>query len=346
MYLKNVNRGISFTKAGTYTTGLVLVLGFLATSSGSNAFFIALGFGLSLLVISGLLSERSMKYSRISGVGNVVADAGAPFSLPLQITNDSQSWFLFGVETLGLVTLPPFKLFNAKIMAQMESRLLALGPGETKQVQARASGMQRGHFESLYLIQRTLFPFGLISKFKVVKARTNLSILPKLDVEYLEKMVRELSQVMAGALREEEFHSHRNYLAGDSPHSIDWKKNAGKPQADWVVKVNRSSGESESVLVRPDWNFFNASSTEVEYERFLSKVRTVLEAVIRVGKKPILQLPVGFLVAQECLWVLAQAPKHADLGRGWGPVPSTNSISTNILVLEVGTQSHHFREAS
>ncbi len=346
MYLKNVNRGISFTKAGTYTTGLVLILGFLATSSGSNAFFIALGFGLSLLVISGLLSERSMKYSRISGVGNVTADAGSPFSLPLQITNDSKTWFLFGVETLGLVTLPPFRLFNAKIVAQMESRLLALGPGETKQVQAHGTGMRRGYFESLYLVQRTLFPFGLISKFKVVKARASLSILPKLDVAYLESLVRELSQVIAGSLREEEFHSHRNYLAGDAPHSIDWKKNAGKAQADWVVKVNRSSGESSAILVRPDWVSLNASTSEVEYEQFLSKVRTVLEAVIRVGKKPILQLPVGYLVAPECLWVLAQAPAYADRGRNWDPVPSSKNVPPGIPAVEVAGKSHQFRVAS
>lgn len=346
MYLKNVNRGISFTKAGTYTTGLVLILGFLATSSGSNAFFIALGFGLSLLVISGLLSERSMKYSRITGVGNVVADSGAPFSLPIQITNDSKSWFLFGVETLGLVSLPPFRLFNAKIVAQIESRLLALGPGETKQVQAQGTGMPRGYFETLYLVQRTLFPFGLISKFKVVKARASLSILPKLDVEYLEKLVRELSQAFAGTLREEEFHSHRNYLAGDSPHSIDWKKNAGKAQSDWVVKVNRSSGESVSILVRPDWISLNASSSEIEYERFLSRVRTVLEAVIRAGKKPVLQLPVGFLASPECLWVLAKAPSYSARGRSWDTVASLKSVPPGIPVLEVGANYHQFRVVS
>jgi hypothetical protein len=45
------------------------------------------GFGLSLLVISGLLSERSMKYFRVLAIGNANAEAGEPFSLPIHVTN-------------------------------------------------------------------------------------------------------------------------------------------------------------------------------------------------------------------------------------------------------------------
>ncbi len=293
MYFKNVNRGMSFTKAGVYTTGLVMLLGFLATSSGSNAFFIALGFGLSLLIISGLLSERSMKHFRFERLQATTAEAGKPFSVPFTVRNASRTWFLFGVESLALVQLPRFRLLNAKLPSDMEARLLSLPPGETREVSGRCRGLARGFYDRFYIVQRTLFPFGLISKFKVSEVGTAISILPALDAAFAETIARELVDPAHGHQPEQEFHSHRPMNPRDSKRSLDWKKNAGKPKEHWVVRTYHSAGDPTRVRVRCDWAYLRHCSDEGAYEAFVSRLRSACEAVARSGRTPVLELPDG-----------------------------------------------------
>src|SRR4051812_45616928 len=100
MYLSGANRGISFTKAGFYTTGMVLLLGFFATGSGYNGLFLALGFGLSFLLISGLLSEKTIQATEVTGISDAVAEAGAPFAVNFLVSNQNSSWYIFSVENL------------------------------------------------------------------------------------------------------------------------------------------------------------------------------------------------------------------------------------------------------
>ncbi len=293
MYFKNVNRGMSFTKAGTYTTGLVVVLGLLATSSGSNAFFIALGFGLSLLTISGLLSERSMKSFRFISIGAATAEAGSPFSVPLAVSNDAKTWFLFGVESLLTTELPRFRLLNAKLNAPIEGRLLAIAPGDRREIAARCSGLPRGKYDHFYVIQRTLFPFGLISKFKVSEAEANIKVLPILNAEIAERIARDIRAKLAGHVQEEDFHSHRVMHPRDSRRNMDWKKNAGKPRSQWVVRVYQANGESTQVVIRPDWKGWLSVLSGPELERALSDLRSAAEGVLRAGLLPWVEMADG-----------------------------------------------------
>jgi uncharacterized protein (DUF58 family) len=118
---------------------------------------------------------------------------------------ESDSWFLFGVETLGLIKISRFPLFNAKIEAQFEARLLSLGPGESREIQARGRGLKRGCYQNIFLVQRTLFPFGLISKFKLSQTQAQISVLPPLDFPLLESWVRELQTLISGIAAQEDF---------------------------------------------------------------------------------------------------------------------------------------------
>ncbi len=307
---------MSFTKAGVYTTCLVLLLGFLATSSGSNAFFIALGFGLSLLIISGLLSERSMKYFRFDKLQAATADAGKPFSVPFTVHNSSRTWFLFGVESLAMVRLPRFRLLNAKLVSEMEGRLLSLPPGETREIHGRCSGMTRGFYDHFFVVQRTLFPFGLISKFKVSEVPAAISILPALNHRLVEAIARELFDPAQGHQPEQEFHSHRPMHPRDSRRGLDWKKNAGKPKEHWVVRTFFSTGDPTRVRIKCDWAYLSRCTDSVQYETFLSRVRSACEAIVRSGRVPALELQDGtyLLNLPKVLDCLMRIPSFSERG--------------------------------
>lgn len=347
MYFKGVNRGMSFTKAGVYTTGLVMLLGFLATSSGSNAFFIALGFGLSLLTISGLLSERSMKHFRFERLQAVTAEAGKPFSVPFTVRNASRSWFLFGVESLAMIRLPRFRLLNAKLAADMEARLLSLPPGETREVSGRCRGLARGFYERFYIVQRTLFPFGLISKFKVSEVGAAISILPALDLDFVEAIARELFDPAQGHQPEQEFHSHRPMNPRDSKRSMDWKKNAGKPKEQWVVRTYHSVGDPTRVRIRCDWRYLTSCADETAYETFLCRVRSACEAVARSGRTPALELQDGsyLLSMQTVLDRLMRLPAFRNRA-SLGTIGGGEGFSGEGAVLMISSQQHEWRKAA
>lgn len=347
MYFKNVNRGMSFTKAGVYTTGLVMLLGFLATSSGSNAFFIALGFGLSLLTISGLLSERSMKHFRFERLQAATAEAGKPFSVPFTVHNASRSWFLFGVESLAMIRLPRFRLLNAKLASDMEARLLSLPPGETREVIGRCRGLARGFYDRFFVVQRTLFPFGLISKFKVSEVVAAISILPALDLPFVEAIARELVDPSHGHQPEQEFHSHRPMNPRDSKRSLDWKKNAGKPKEQWVVRTFYSVGDPTRVRVRCDWSYLTQCRDEAAYEGFLSRVRSACEAVARSGRSPALELQDGsyLLSLQSVIDRLMRLTAFADRAE-LGVVGGGEPLAGGGPVLVVSSHHHEWRKAA
>ena len=88
MYYKSVNRGLSFTTPGIYALVLVFVCGLIAVNTGINALFLFLASGLSLILVSGLLSEAAIKNYEVSGFLQQTAESGKGFELLLVIKNE------------------------------------------------------------------------------------------------------------------------------------------------------------------------------------------------------------------------------------------------------------------
>src|SRR6476659_4590958 len=109
MYFRGVNRGVTFTRPGFYLTGFVCLLGLFATSSGYNGFFLSLGFGLSILIISGLLSEKVMRSYECLGFSGATVEPGVPFSVTFRMRNRSADWVVLGADALVTLELPSFR---------------------------------------------------------------------------------------------------------------------------------------------------------------------------------------------------------------------------------------------
>jgi hypothetical protein len=311
MYLGGVNRGVSFTKAGFYTTGLVLLLGFIATGSNQNGLLLALGFGLSFLIISGLLSEKTIRAIELENVSDTTAEANQPFTVQFRVTNSNSSWFIFGLETLVTTELPKFKLLQSKVDALIEGRLLVLPPGQTLSTPGKCSGLGRGWYRDFFIIQRTLFPFGMLSKFKVGKIRADISVLPAVDPAFETLFDEDLRNRLSGLPEAHEFHSHQKITPFTPLHAIDWKKNASRPVDDWVMKTFESPLSDFALWVDPDWEEIRLLSKESDYERMLSILRTALEGLRRTGKTFCMTTPSGHFVFgwQETISILVRAPK-------------------------------------
>lgn len=288
MYFKSVNRGISFTKSGTYTLCFVMLLGVLAAASGYNALFLALAFGSGLLITSGLLSERSIKPLEIAGNQKTFAEADSEFRLKLIVKNANAKVPLFGSEIVVSRGRPRFRTFHPQLATLGACHFLRLFAGEEKATLIPCGGLKRGVYNEVPLVLRTIYPFGLISKFKVDYSPAPIVVYPRVDAAFQNELLHELRTATLPGDSQPEFHSHRSYMPEDSARKIDWKKSAGKRVSDWAVKVHVRPAESFQFLVVPEWPSAKVDSTQ---ERFLSRVLTACETLAIQAPHVLLRLP-------------------------------------------------------
>jgi hypothetical protein len=274
MYFKGVNRGMAFTKAGFYMTGLVCIAGVLATGSGSNALFLALGLGLSALVVSGILSEKVMQHCSIHSVEPMQSEQGIPFSVVVRLKNSHAQWTCYGLEVLAHKGSPKYKLLPSIWKSDFSGSVLRVGPQTVVDLQARTEGQPRGHIKKLYLTQTTLFPFNLVRKFKVDAFDVDISVVPSLDLEFLKTLDQQNSRHLQNAHHPQEFHSHRQFNPSDTHRRVDWKKSTSMDSSLWTVKVFRDTSQEFGILLVPHWDELVAAISAGQFEKFLSRLYT------------------------------------------------------------------------
>jgi uncharacterized protein (DUF58 family) len=277
MYYRSVNRGIHTTVPGRYTIALVMALGLIAIASGYNGIYLSLSLGIAILIISGLLSERVMKFFEVTGATRVWGEANRPFNLELKVHNRDHSQILYGVECLIFEKPPRFRILGKEPVPRMRGQCLMLDPHENAVVAGTCAGLPRGFYDKLYAVQRTLYPFGLLSKFKVAEVSTEVAVLPSIDEGLLRRLNRELRHQMARADSEREFYCHRHRNPLDPTRLIDWRRSAGRPASDWVVKVFESRSKEHRIRVTVTPGYVVQSPDAVTFEKRLSEVRTAVE---------------------------------------------------------------------
>ncbi len=294
MYLSGVNRGILFTKPGFYTTGMALLLGLLATGSGYNGLFLALGFGLSVLIVSGLLSERTVQFSRVEALGPLVVDAGFPFRVGFRVRNESRDWFAFGLEAALYDGAPKLRLLPREYPSLAQSKPVHLPPGGSTEADGFGAALPRGIYANLFLLQRTRYPFGLIVKFKADRTTLKLVAVPAPDEGLLEQLRHERLQRASESAADAVFHSHRLRQPGDAARQIDWRKSAGHKPEDWIVKRYESERRREGIQIVPE-------GKPIDVELFLRRLRAGVELASHEGLPVALGPAVGREAALEWL---------------------------------------------
>ncbi len=351
MYYRSVNRGIHTTVPGRYTIALVLALGLIAIASGYNGIYLSLSLGIAILIISGLLSERVMKHFEVTGAARVSGEANRPFTLDLKIHNQDESQILYGVECLIYDKPPRFPMLGKEPVPRMRGQCLILEAQENATLSGTCTGMPRGYYEKLYAVQRTLYPFGLLSKFKVEELPTDISVLPELDETLLKRLTRELRHQLARADAEKEFYCHRHRNPLDPARLIDWRRSAGHAPADWVVKVFESRSREQRIRVVTLSGFLSAAPDAVTYERRLTDLRTAIEVAYQ-SERPFELEADGVCVASDLPAVhryLASAPpfeKRASLSRAGHPAAPPREGELRLLVGADGVQWDGMRVAA
>ncbi|MEZ4467090.1 MAG: hypothetical protein R3F60_28760 [bacterium] len=96
-------RRLRFTREGRYLVAITLGIGFAAVNTGNNLLFLVLGMLLSFIIVSGVLSEQTLR--GLSVIRDLPRDvhAGRPFLTGITLTNTKARVPSFSIQVEDIV---------------------------------------------------------------------------------------------------------------------------------------------------------------------------------------------------------------------------------------------------
>lgn len=318
LYYKSVNRGLSFTKPGLYSVMYVMAIGLLAIVTGINGFYIFMSTGLALLIVSGLISERIMKYSKVTHLESLLINAKAPFDIKFTVANTSKNFTTYGIETTFTIEKPTFRMIAKQNHSAFSGKALKISPESSAIFQARSDGLSRGHHRTIHVAQRTCYPFGFLEKFKIVELPCSLIVTPEIDQKLLAELTTDVNRRRVLAEANRDFFSHQPYTHIEPLKHIDWKRSAGKPTKDWVVKQFRSEIQNFHYKIIGHWQHALNAETEQAYEIYLGRLATAVKALSSDRSEVGLEINKGQVVwkPERIQTALASAPTFLERANG------------------------------
>ena len=230
------------TREGWWYLALVMAVGVAATNTGNNLLYLVLSMMLAGIVVSGLLSEQTLRgiAVRREMVGPLFA--GQPAFGRLLVSNCKRR-------------LPSFSLRLREVAPTGTSRLLAylphLAPGAEREIGYQTRFERRG-FARLPRIQTTTaFPFGLFVKATQPEAGEEVLVLPKIDplpVDLLRALGEAGVAVWPVRGPGPELHDLRPFRVGDDTRLIHWKQSA-KLDRQMVKELELEEGGRVTLII-------------------------------------------------------------------------------------------------
>ena len=233
---------LRFTREGWYYVAFTLGVGAAALNTGNNLLFLVLGLQLTVIVVSGVLSEGALEGLSVRRRLPGDPAAGDPFRVTYEVTNAKKLW---PSPTLSLSERRgPF--------AGAKAAVLLVGPGETRTATLQARAARRGRFELGEVAVATRFPFGFFEKWLPLHAADELFVLPA-RVAARERPasggVREGERPDGRAGQGTEFLGLRELRSGDDQRLVHWRKSASVGR---LLVIERERDQRRRVVVVVD----------------------------------------------------------------------------------------------
>lgn len=343
MYYKSVNRGLSLTPSGVYALVIVFISGLIAVNTGINALFLFLAAGLSLIIVSGILSESAIKNYEISGYLQHTTDSRKRFELLAVVENKHKYAPIYGIECYAVHDAPKKIILAQKIPESYgQGNVISIAARSSKTIAINMEEMNRGLYTSIKFLIRTNLPFGLIDKFKIIEAKGHLAILPAVIPDLYEQIKNDYKKRVAQQDTEREFYSHKTYTSSESARHIDWKKSAGKPIRQWVQKEYRSEVAEFGILLKINWDLMRRSPSEEIYEQTISIIRTACDVVKDASRRLLIEHEDGTWTAgyNEICNFLAEIPVYSEKYRPWRTPDAKAEVKGVYLTLNLDLNGH------
>lgn len=263
------HRSLRLTREGWLFLVVTIAIGLAALNTGHNLFYLVFAMLVSLIVVSGLLSERAVRHLRVERRVPAEMFARSAVPLELRVRNVSRKRASYAVEIREGVAGQPRRRVGF---------LDRLDPGVERSFVSLWSFPRRGRqsFRSVHLVTR--FPFGLFEKTRIVPAGESCVVFPAVEGEDRRGLSCEAG---ANAFRKhrlgEEVIGLRRKLPDDDPRRIHWRVSARI--GEWMVT------EHAQTLDRPVAVFFDSRGPAGEgFEAAVERAASLVWGASRDGR--------------------------------------------------------------
>ncbi|MBI3397855.1 MAG: DUF58 domain-containing protein [Deltaproteobacteria bacterium] len=276
-------RTLSFTREGIRFIAILFVIGIAAINTGNNLLYLVVAMMLSLIIISGILSESTLRGIDIYRTLPKHIFTGR--SAIAKLTASNQKRFLPSFSLI-IEEAPsfsrPIKSY-AKEFDAVSGYILKL-PAQASLTQIQSYVFQkRGFYKLRGLTVKTRFPFGFFLKERRIEAPIDVVVYPRLKPMKRVHSAGDISHGLNPALLKGQgthLYNIRDYTPADDSRIIHWKSSA--KAAKLMAKEFEQEKKKTAKIV-----FYNAllplPNFDDTFEGMVEKAASLAEYYIRSG---------------------------------------------------------------
>jgi uncharacterized protein (DUF58 family) len=264
-------RRLKLTREGKYFIFITFGVGVAAINTGNNLLYLLLGMLLSLIIVSGVLSELSLRQLTVTRRLPPRAQVGRPHLVEIEVFNHKEKVPSYAIEVEDLRAGQP---------ADKRCFFLKISPRSAQVAAYRRTPARRGRDHHVGFRVATRFPFGLFEKSREVSADDELIIYPAVDPVRLpqtEAGDRTGGESALGRGSGDEIHGLRPMREGDDPRDIYWRKSTVPDQK---VLRERATDTRRDVAFSIDSSHPGESPDEDWSLRFERRIRDVASRAV------------------------------------------------------------------
>ena len=268
-------RTIKPTRDGWWCLLVAVGLGVAAINTGNNLLYLLVSALLALVVVSGILSEQSMRGLDLTGVAPDEIYAGQPALLGAAIANRKR-WFTSYSVTVELLA-PDARALESTSRFIYVRRIEA---GRERLATWEETLPHRGRHRLTGVRITTRFPFGLFVKAARPALADEVVVFPAVRPVSAESLRRLGESGDASARRRgrgSDLYNLRGYRSGDDPRFIHWRSSA-KAEALMVRELEADTSQNTRLVL-----VGRGRRGAEALERGLSEAASLAVALIRAG---------------------------------------------------------------
>jgi uncharacterized protein (DUF58 family) len=213
-------RRLKFTREGKFFVGITLGVGFAAINTANNLLYLLLGMLLALIVVSGVMSELSLRDLSVVRRLPLRAQVGRAHLVEIEVFNHKRRVPSYAIEVEDLRAGQP---------ADKRCFFLKISPKSAQVAAYRRTPQRRGRDVHAGFRIATRFPFGLFEKSREVPSTGELVIYPAVDAVQLAPAPGGRAagaEQLVGRGHGHEFLGLKLMREGEDPRDVHWRKTA------------------------------------------------------------------------------------------------------------------------
>ncbi len=214
------HRTLQLTREGFGFIVILFGVGLGAINTGNNLLYLILAMCCSFIVVSGVLSEISLKKLSVQSEAPAYLYAQEPGSLKMRLSNHKKWIPSYSIRIKITPSRQPWFL-------EPEPYFFCIPAGETIEMPVLLTAPQRGPLKIKACKLATRFPFGFFYKTKTIALELATVVFPAIrPVKLPQQSATGLEGESIVQTRGEELYAIREFRPGDTLSSVHWKSSA------------------------------------------------------------------------------------------------------------------------